>query len=39
MSAHVLLNSIYHMTLSRIFALKRRDFGFRKCDVFMDVNA
>ena len=36
-------DSIYHITLkshfSANFALKRRNFGFRKRDVFMDVNA
>ena len=36
-------DSMYHMILKSHFisefALKRRDFGFRKRDVFMDVNA
>ena len=36
-------NSVYHMTLNRIllaiFTLRRRDFGFRKRDVFRNVNA
>ena len=35
--------SIHHMTLkshfTAIFAPKRLDFAFRKCDLFMDVNA
>ena len=34
-------DSIYHMTLKSHllanFALKSRDYGFRKCDVFIDV--
>ena len=36
-------DSIYHMTLNRIllanFALKFNDFGFRKRNIFMDINA
>ena len=36
-------DSIYHMALKSHllanFTLKRRDFGFREYDVFMDVNS